>query len=293
MSDSAEKMREFATLRNDERAVIDALVNLVLATHDALDDSEEKADGNHIIDGNNFDAVSSALDVLEALPDDQPGYIMGPAAKVQWALRRLLGPSDPIPSQPDEREAIARIIDPKAHEKFDAAYQAGDSYGRMHWIGPVMKSREAATAILAMQAERRDDTTLPGSDDMQKRFDWLAGKLADMGYIVVPAQPAQPAPIAGLEPVAWQYKHNYPFGGVVWNDRDFYNGNYAIESRPLYTRAQLDAHAAEQVRAEREACAEIARSFGEPYALKTETGAMMFRAVTDKIANAIRARGQV
>lgn len=41
--------------------------------------------------------------------------------------------------------------------------------------------------------------------------------------------------------------------------------------------------------AERERCARVAEEFGRPYALKTSTGAMMFRAVTDKIAAAIRA----
>lgn len=40
---------------------------------------------------------------------------------------------------------------------------------------------------------------------------------------------------------------------------------------------------------ERERCAKIAERHGEPYALNSNTGAMMFRAVTSKIAAAIRA----
>lgn len=39
---------------------------------------------------------------------------------------------------------------------------------------------------------------------------------------------------------------------------------------------------------EREKCARIAERFGEPYALNTNTGAMMFRAQVSKIAAAIR-----
>jgi Lar family restriction alleviation protein len=39
---------------------------------------------------------------------------------------------------------------------------------------------------------------------------------------------------------------------------------------------------------EREKCAKIAEQFGEPYALNTNTGAMMFRAQVSKIASAIR-----
>lgn len=44
----------------------------------------------------------------------------------------------------------------------------------------------------------------------------------------------------------------------------------------------------EAVAAERERCAKIAESHGEPYALHTATGAMMFRALTVKVAAAIR-----
>lgn len=44
-------------------------------------------------------------------------------------------------------------------------------------------------------------------------------------------------------------------------------------------------------RAAFEEAARIAERFGEPYALTANTGAMMFRAVTDKIAKAIREAG--
>jgi len=45
----------------------------------------------------------------------------------------------------------------------------------------------------------------------------------------------------------------------------------------------------EGIEAMREAAAKVAEQAGEPYSLNTATGAMMFRAVTDKIATAIRA----
>lgn len=50
------------------------LIDLARATYLALEDSEERqgADGReHVIDSANFDAVSNALDALEALPDDK------------------------------------------------------------------------------------------------------------------------------------------------------------------------------------------------------------------------------
>jgi hypothetical protein len=43
---------------------------------------------------------------------------------------------------------------------------------------------------------------------------------------------------------------------------------------------------------ERERCARVVEQFGQPYALNTNTGAMMFRAEVGKIASAIRTGGQ-
>ena len=62
------------------------------------------------------------------------------------------------------------------------------------------------------------------------------------------AAPAHPAPIAGLEPVAWRFTKL-----SVWHVTSARNWAEAHGDcvEPLYTRAQLEAHAAEQVRAER------------------------------------------
>ena len=58
----------------------------------------------------------------------------------------------------------------------------------------------------------------------------------------------KPAPIAGLEPVAWRFTKL-----SVWHVTSERNWAEAHGDcvEPLYTRAQLEAHAAEQVRAER------------------------------------------
>jgi len=72
----------------------------------------------------------------------------------------LLGPSDPILSQPDEREAIARIIDPEAFENpdyVDDLYPSERALRRARQPLGQRLAYEAADAILAMQAERRGD----------------------------------------------------------------------------------------------------------------------------------------
>lgn len=38
-----------------------------------------------------FDELSAALDILDELPDDKPGYVLGGAAKAAWALNGIIG----------------------------------------------------------------------------------------------------------------------------------------------------------------------------------------------------------
>jgi hypothetical protein len=79
-------------VRVDEVAVVKSLIDVVRATFIALDDSEEGCgdDGRiHVIDSANFDAVCTAMESLEELPDDQPGYTMDAPGKAEWALRNL------------------------------------------------------------------------------------------------------------------------------------------------------------------------------------------------------------
>lgn len=73
--------------------VIAALVDVALRAFDLLDNAEESGpvgESVFTVHVDDVNALSDALDVLDALPDDQPGYVMGPAAKAQWALRHLL-----------------------------------------------------------------------------------------------------------------------------------------------------------------------------------------------------------
>jgi hypothetical protein len=100
------------------------------------------------------------------------------------------------------------------------------------------------------------------------------------------AAPAQPAPIAGLEPVAWRY---------WWRSKYL---TYSLnEPRPddaeaLYTRAQLEAHAAEQVRP----LVEALEGLIEAVELDADEGLEGIGSYTGArltdAKNAIRARGQ-
>ncbi|MFT4243522.1 MAG: hypothetical protein QM569_14715 [Acidovorax sp.] len=85
-----------------EVGVIRALIELARVTFRAFDDSEEFEgdDGRcHSISSQDFDDVEKAIDVLDELPDDKPGYAPAPYGKAQWALRRLLISAD-LPSEP-------------------------------------------------------------------------------------------------------------------------------------------------------------------------------------------------
>jgi hypothetical protein len=77
-------------LTDAERSVIQDLLHLAGCSHDLLDNSEHRvAEEIIVVDEQDFEATSGALERLDLLPDDQPGYTMGPAAKARWALRRL------------------------------------------------------------------------------------------------------------------------------------------------------------------------------------------------------------
>lgn len=119
------------------------------------------------------------------------------------------------------------------------------------------------------------------------------------------AAPAQPAPIAGLEPVAWQYRQRFNLermamgniGGWSQCSSDEAMDHWArrpdFEYRGLFTRAQLEAHAAEQVRP----LVEVLEGLIEAVELDADEGLEGIGSYTGArltdAKNAIRARGQV
>lgn len=100
------------------------------------------------------------------------------------------------------------------------------------------------------------------------------------------AAPAHPAPIAGLEPVAWRYWWRSKYLTYSLNEPR------PDDAEPLYTRAQLEAHAAEQVRP----LVEALEGLIEAVELDADEGLEGIGSYTGArltdAKNAIRARGQ-
>jgi len=74
--------------------VVASLVQVARAAWHSADNTME-VDGENgtefHIDAVYFGELSDALDTLDELPDDQPGYVMNGPAKAEWALRHLAG----------------------------------------------------------------------------------------------------------------------------------------------------------------------------------------------------------
>lgn len=88
--------------------VIRLLLEFLTAGFHALDNCEERplseslnpvaAASEYVIFHEWYDRLNTALECLEELPDNQPGYVMDAPAKARWALRELFGDSeDPAP----------------------------------------------------------------------------------------------------------------------------------------------------------------------------------------------------
>ena len=110
-----------------ERQAIEALCAVAVASFHAADDSSDN--GNIIeVQRADFEALDAALDLLDELPDDQPGYTMAPGAKAKWALRRLL---DAAPAAPvtlmTEDQASKWAWDQIREEVGTKGWTAGDS----------------------------------------------------------------------------------------------------------------------------------------------------------------------
>lgn len=73
-----------------ERAAIVILLKIATTAYHAADDGEDDGGENIHVDRDSMQALSDALDRLDTLPDDQPGYALSGGARAGWALRRLL-----------------------------------------------------------------------------------------------------------------------------------------------------------------------------------------------------------
>jgi hypothetical protein len=91
------------TLTPVEHGALSGLIAVAAAAWRLADDTEDNGK-TLTVDRGDFDNLSVALDKLEELPDDQPGYTMGAAGKAEWALRRMLTAAGLyVGPTPDER----------------------------------------------------------------------------------------------------------------------------------------------------------------------------------------------
>jgi hypothetical protein len=186
MTDSAEKMRALVqwlkdaptsvyTFTTDGQATVchpryllasdrDVIIALLEREIAALRASGTKSDGGH--GGQPYastDAVegASAPNALSGRQEGRTGGVVGatqtPGSSMSSGQTKPItagqapGPSDPIPSQPDERDRIQQIIELAMIE--EAEIQYADFTDRDRQREKIIAN--AADAILAMQAERR------------------------------------------------------------------------------------------------------------------------------------------
>lgn len=86
-----------------ENPIVDALLNVAQAAFWLCDDTCDDGDPDvRHVPHESFENLSKALDVLDDLPDDKPGYTLDGPARAQWALSR---------PQPDHAEALAGALE--------------------------------------------------------------------------------------------------------------------------------------------------------------------------------------
>lgn len=114
-------------LTDIERSALEGLLQVALTAFHAADDSEDDG-AEHIINAQrvDMDRLGEALDMLDELPDDQPGYVMAGPARARWALRRLLDAAQPSEqAQPVSWAMTASDIQALAAELVDGAMAMG------------------------------------------------------------------------------------------------------------------------------------------------------------------------
>lgn len=105
----------------DDAKIVQLLLNVARAAYLAADDSEEllTEDGiEHRISTADFEDLSEALDALEVLPDDKPGYALNGPGRAEWALRAFLSaqppkidPWHPMKLAPKDGTAVLALLE--------------------------------------------------------------------------------------------------------------------------------------------------------------------------------------
>ena len=156
-----------AAVAGQERwaSAINALLSVATAAYYAMDNSEERAnasggeDAEYIIQGNDFTALSAAMDEIDALPDDRPGYTLSGGARASWALRDLFTTPVPAPAAAViGQEAIGTLARNSAHELvFTPLHDFHVTDGMQLFTAPVPDAGAQGDAAASLLAESREE----------------------------------------------------------------------------------------------------------------------------------------
>lgn len=135
----------------DDAKIVQMLLRVARAAYLAADDSEEvlNEDGiEHRINTTDFEGLAEALEALEELPDDKPGYTLNGPGRAEWALRGFLStqhpkidPWQPMSTAPKDGTAVLVLQEgsdiPNPVRWVDGWWQSSwDSYRLNCWDGP-------------------------------------------------------------------------------------------------------------------------------------------------------------
>jgi len=138
-----------------QQSLLDLVGELGRQVFYLLDDCETSGpaeEETHRITTEGLKAVSAVLDQIDDLPYEEPGYILGPGAKLQAALKQefFKAKTDPAAIRREAREAALR-------EALRIAARVADQEREAECEMAALGARRVAYAILALIDQERSD----------------------------------------------------------------------------------------------------------------------------------------
>lgn len=90
LADTSEDCMRWMQIVERSQPIVGLLLNALRCAWIMADDAEVRRKVARV-DIDDFEKFSDAIEALEELPDDRPGYTMTPVGRAEWALRELLG----------------------------------------------------------------------------------------------------------------------------------------------------------------------------------------------------------
>jgi hypothetical protein len=182
LSAPSEQVAASVAVPESARDVIEMLLQVAYRADVATDDSEDLGDGEgHNVGDTEFTELCSALDALELLPDDQPGYVMGPAAKARWALRDLVAAA-PVAPHPEAEPGVTECIASPSgkHEAADADPALSDRW--CQWCSAMLAAAPKPTAGEDDTSPSQERETTKPKAPRRRVVDWKSTGLGCFQY---------------------------------------------------------------------------------------------------------------